>query len=263
MNINNFGLLNTLFGIINNGEQDNDYAVAAFLLRNIDRVKDLSVNEVIDQAYTTRSAVRRFCQRIGYDNFSQFKQSITQIIFPSNLTYRQFSTIHDYRKQRSFEIQTMVDDINTVMTDEQIGEIATLLHQYERVLLVCANNSSGDLVRFQQELLFANKIVSVVSDSYTANNRLNAVDEETLLLLVSTSGTFALEANQWLQSLPGHKILITGNTDPRFKQTYDQIYWISQQHIENDFSGVYGKYGMTYLFDLIAEYYLFQFMPKK
>ena len=30
MNINNFGLLNTLFGIINNGEQDNDYAVAAF-----------------------------------------------------------------------------------------------------------------------------------------------------------------------------------------------------------------------------------------
>ena len=156
MNINNFGLLNTLFGIINNGEQDNDYAVAAFLLRNIDRVKDLSVNEVIDQAYTTRSAVRRFCQRIGYENFSQFKQSITQIIFPSNLTYRQFSTIHDYRKQRSFEIQTMVDDINTVMTDEQIGEIATLLHQYERVILVCANNSSGDLVRFQQELMFAN-----------------------------------------------------------------------------------------------------------
>ena len=64
-------------------------------------------------------------------------------------------------------------------------------------------------------------------------------------------------------SLPGHKILITGNTDPRFKHTYDQIYWISQQHIENDFSGIYGKYGMTYLFDLIAEYYLFQFMPKK
>lgn len=263
MSLNNFGLLNTLYSIVNNGEQDNDYAVASFILKNIHRVQEISINEMVDHSFTTRSAVRRFCQRIGYDNFSEFKQSVSQIIFPSNLTYRNFSTISDYRKSRYHDIQAMLNDINTVFTDKQVGELASFIEQYERVILVCANNSSGDLIRFQQELLFANKIVYVVSDIYTANNSLSTVDEETLIILVSTSGTFALEANHWIQTFPAYKILITGNTSKHFNETYQKIYFISQQHIENDYSGIYGKYGMTYLFDLVAEYYLFQSMQKK
>lgn len=263
MSINNFGLLNTLYGMINNGEQDNDYAVASFILQNIHRVQEISINEMMEESFTTRSAVRRFCQRIGYDNFSEFKQSVSQIIFPSNLTYRHFSTISEYRKSRYHDIQAMLNDINTIFTDEQVGELASLIQQHKQVILVCANNSSGDLIRFQQELLFANKIVYVVADIYTASNNLRTVDDETLILLVSTSGTFALEADHWIQTLPGYKILITGNTERRFKETYQKIYFISQKHIENDYSGIYGKYGMTYLFDLVAEYYLFHYMQKR
>lgn len=263
MNINNFGLLNSLYGIVNNGEQDNDYAVATFILHNIHRIQEISINEVIDESFTTRSAVRRFCHRIGYDNFSEFKQSFSKLVFPSNLTFRHFLPIEDYRQSRHNEIQQMLDDLDQQISNETVVEIVSLISQYKKVVLVCANNTSGDLIRFQQELLFVEKIVFVISDVYEDNNLLNNVDEETLVIVVSASGTFASEADKWIQSLSSYKVLITGNQNLNFQQTYQKIYLLSQQHIDNDYSGVYGKYGITYLFDLIAESYFYQLQKGK
>jgi DNA-binding MurR/RpiR family transcriptional regulator len=60
MNINNLGLLNSLSSILNEGIKDSDYAIAVYLVENINRTSEISVNEIIDETFTSRSAVRRF-----------------------------------------------------------------------------------------------------------------------------------------------------------------------------------------------------------
>lgn len=263
MNINNFGLLNSLYSIINNGEQDNDYAIARFMLENIHRIQQLSINEMVDEAHTTRSAVRRLCHRIGYDNFSEIKTTFNKIAFPSNLNFRSFSSIQEYRLIRRTEITEMLSDIDKQITDSDIYELTAMLDEYQKIILICSNNTSDSLIKFQQELLFAGKFVFVISDVYKENKLMSELDEEALVVVISTSGTFAREAESWIESLNSYKVLITANRSEQLGSQYHHTYQLSQNNIDNDLTGVYGKYAIVYLFDLIAEHYFYTLQAKK
>lgn len=257
MSINKFGLLNALYEIVNSKERDNDYAVASYLLDNIKRINEVSINELVDQAFTTPSAVRRFCHRIGYDNFSELKASFSQLVFPSNLRLRHFHPISEYRGQRLADVRQVIQDIEDNVTDDMVETIATLIATYEKVILVSANNTSSELIKFQQELLFAEKIVYVISKDYKENSVLEEIDNASLLLVSSVSGTFADEASDWVKGLPSYNVLLTGNRDPAFLKNYDECFYISGENIKNDGTGVYGKYGLTLIFDFISESFFY------
>ncbi|AQP53568.1 MurR/RpiR family transcriptional regulator [Vagococcus penaei] len=257
MSINKFGLLNALYEIVNSKEHDNDYAVASYLLDNIKRINEVSVNELVNCAFTTPSAIRRFCHRIGYDNFSELKVSFSHLIFPSNLRLRQFHPMSEYRVQRLDSIRRVIQDIEKNFTDTMVETIVSLIVSYKKVILVSANNTSSELIKFQQELLFAEKIVYVISKDYKENSMLEEIDDETLLLVSSVSGTFAAEASEWVRGLPSYNILLTGNRDPEFLESYHDCFYMSGQDIKNDVTGVYGKYGLTLIFDFISESFFY------
>src|SRR5699024_11056023 len=120
MTIHNLGLLNVLGAIINEGDTNSDYAFTNYILNNINRINEVTVNEIIDNAYISRSSIRRFCNKLGYNNFSEFKGELTGIIFPSNIHLRTFKNVTDYRKELNYGLERMINDINTVITDEDI-----------------------------------------------------------------------------------------------------------------------------------------------
>ncbi len=256
MNINNLGLLNSLCSILNEGIKDSDYAIAVYLVENIDRSSEISVNEIIDETFTSRSAVRRFCNRLGYPNFSDLKKSITKLIFPSNLQYRSQENLLNHRQLLNKLIFQMIEDIDIMFSSTIIDELVDLLHKHKDVVLLSANNTSGDLIRFQQELIYGNKEIKIVSRAYTNNENIKSLTEESLLIVVSASGKFAEIVNDWLSQLKGEKVLITAFRNQSFLKIYRQVFYISQNSFSNDYLGIYGKYGIAYIFDLLASSYL-------
>lgn len=72
-----------------------------------------------------------------------------------------------------------------------------------------------------------------------------------LLITVSTSGKYAEILNDFLRELPGDKMMITGNRNENLAKSYDQVFYISNSSFTEDYLGIYGKYGITYLFDQI------------
>lgn len=263
MNINNLGLLNSLSFIMNEGIKDSDYAITVYIVNNLYRINDITINMIIDESYTSRSAVRRFCNRLGYDNFSDFKASITQLIFPSNLRHREFKSLEDHREHLNMLLLEIIKDINLTFSDNQINQIVEKIHKSEKVILLCANNTSGDLIKFQQELIYANKVINIVSNAYTNNRIVKDLDSHSLIITVSASGKFAEIANSWIKEMYGEKLLITANRDPLFTPIYDEIFHISQASFSNDYLGIYGKYGIVYIFDLISASYLYQYAHNK
>lgn len=262
-NINNLGLLNSLSLIINAGEHDSNYAIASYIIHNIERIHELSINELVDETFTSRSAIRRFSERLGYDNYSEMKASINRLIFPSDLRHRKPLDLKNHRDKIKDTVVDLIDDINSMWPNETVNEFVELLHNNKNILLVCANNTSGDLIRFQQELIFANKIIEIISGSYTNNELLNNTNQNYLIITVSASGKFAEIADYWIKSLSGYKILITANRNPILRENYDKLFYLSKGSFSQDKLGMYGKYGITYLFDLISNYYLYRFKNKK
>lgn len=257
MRINNLGLLNSLSFIINSENPENtDYTLAHFILNNLYRINSVSILELTEECFMSRSAVRRFCLRLGYNNFSALKNSISKLVFPSDLRHRNIKEEIDYREHIKELISATITDIDKQITDETINYFCGLINQKNHVVILCANNTSGNALRFQQELMYASKVIHVISGSFTTNEILKSLGAEDIIITISTSGKFADFSSEFVQSLKGEKFLITGNKDRKFESIYNEIFYISENSFSTDYLGIYGKYGITYILDLLSMQYL-------
>lgn len=89
VSINDFDVLNRISSIINSEFGSNDAAIARYLIAHIRRSSEINVAAITRDAFVTRSAVRRFCNRLGYQSLSDLKESFTQSVFPSDLSHRE------------------------------------------------------------------------------------------------------------------------------------------------------------------------------
>lgn len=257
MKINNLGLLNSLSFIINSENPENtDYTLAHFILNNLYRISSVSILEMTEECFTSRSAVRRFCLRLGYDNFSALKNSISKLVFPSDLRHRNIKEEIGYRKHIKELISETITDIDKQITDEIINYFCDLINRKDHVVILCANNTSGNALKFQQELMYASKVIHVISGSFTTNEILNSLGVGDIIITISASGKFADFSSEFVQSLQGEKFLITGNKDKKFESIYNEIFYISENSFSTDYLGIYGKYGITYILDLLSMQYL-------
>ena len=66
-----FSLMTALLAVMNESEpKDPYYVLAQYFLYHFDQLRDLNIYDVADACYVSRSGIRRFCQSIGFDNFS-------------------------------------------------------------------------------------------------------------------------------------------------------------------------------------------------
>ncbi len=256
--INNLGLLNNLSSIINTEKPENiNYVLARYLLDNLYQISSISVQELTEECFTSRSAVRRFCTKLGYDNFSELKKSVTRLVFPSNLKYRDIKDYSNYHSLIKKLIHDMMKDIDEQLPIEKINSLCQLIYKDVNVVFLCPNNTSGTIIKFQQELMFASKIINVISASFTTNEVLKSLNEEDIVITISTSGKFAEMSQEFVRSIKGYKLLITGNREKKLKNGYEEVIYISKESITNDYYSIYGKYGITYILDLLSMRYLY------
>lgn len=257
MSIHNLGLLNILGAIINEGDTNSDYAFTKYVLNNINRMNEITVNEIVDNAFVSRSSIRRFCNKLGYNNFSEFKSKLTAIIFPSNIHLRTFKSVGNYRKEVNVGLDEMIKDINAAITDETIEYLVNLIHSYDEIIFLSANNTSSNLIKFQQELFYAEKIVRLLNTNFNFEEA-NFGDNH-LIFVISISGVFSSSVDEMLQNMNSQKILVTVNRTRDTVSSYDEVVYLSQQDIAEDKIGLLSKYGITYLFDLISQYYIYKY----
>lgn len=220
-------------------------------------IQSVSITEIIDNAFVTRSAVRRFCNRMGFTSFSDLKDGITSALFPSDLNARDLAQdLNSYRSALDSGIQRMFIQMEQTVDKEVIEGLARELHRNSRVTLACAGNTSGVLNRFQQELFFAGKLTEVVTSDYESRLTRKPAQVTSLLVVVSASGVFARSFDYLIRQVDARKVLITANLELLNWGAYDRVLCLSEDQEGRDALGIYGKYGVSYFFDLLSSSYL-------
>lgn len=258
MNVKNLGLLNVLASILNGDESTSEYAITEYLVSRIDDIMRVTVNDIIDHAHVSRSSVRRYCNLLGYDNFSDFKENFSIISFPSNIHLRNFSGVSNYQYNLNAGLQQMFREMNEVVNKEVINNLTKKMESYDEILVFSANNTSSNLLKFQQELLYTKKIVKLVDLNLHYDNLRCLNTQDTLILVVSVSGLYAKAILKEIESLHGYKILVTANRSEKISCSFDEVIYLSERDVRNDRFGLLGKYGVTYFFDLLSENYIFR-----
>ncbi|MFQ6793392.1 MurR/RpiR family transcriptional regulator [Thomasclavelia sp.] len=69
-------LYNLLTYINASYSQDMYYTICYQVLNNIEKIPDISINELADLCYTSPATISRFCKALKCDNFTEFKKQV-------------------------------------------------------------------------------------------------------------------------------------------------------------------------------------------
>lgn len=260
MSNHGFGLLNIISSIINEERDGNDVAIARYLISNLRNSEAINVSAITERAHVTRSAVRRFCNRLGYQSLSELKNSFSQLVFPSDFRHRDPNlSFNEYRAELDIRMMEMYAEVEGRISDALLDELAYEIAQHRNVELLCTNNVSGNLMRFQQEMFFVGKIVRLnTQDNGKPPMRVETY-HDSLVIVVSVSGMFARELDERMWGRTAKKVLITAFSSKDTASRFDKAYYLSGRGDGIDELGVYSKYAITYLFDLLSSRYITQY----
>lgn len=256
MDLNNFGIMNSLMTIMSSQSDDNDKAIAQYMLSNVRRIDSISVHELSEEAFVSRSAIRRFCNRLGYSSWNSLKCNFNCNVFPSDLQYRDLTvTFDEYRRDLTNTIAEILQDVDSTVSKARLVFLARLIHEHNDVIFACPSNTASSLLRFQQEMFYGGKSIRLMKDAYTRHPASDG-KRSTLTVCVSVMGGFAEAIEPWLQNQPGRKVLITARSNPTNIDRYNDLFFISSTTQDRDTLGAYAKYAVPYFFDLLSASYL-------
>jgi len=255
MRINRMSLLNSLFSVINeNNEEDSHYVLAHYFLEHYHKLSELNIYDVAADCFVSRSSVRRFCQSIGYENFldlkTEFREYDDQYAF-----YMYHANRKNYREQLTNEINSMIIELDQRMNTEETDKIAERIHKSRYVVFLTSDTSTSIIREFQQSMIFHGKIIHLISNTYTDNTLITKLNKRDYIMTLSTTGIFADASRELITQCNAYKALITVNRDSRFLNWYDKVYHLSVNDL-SDGKSVYGKYGINYMFDVIYSVYV-------
>ena len=243
-----------------NDESDINVVLAKFFLENFRRIPEMSIYQVAEACFTSRSSVQRFIKSIGYETFTALKESTAEV-FSHQKSYHTYTDHTDYPNFLKDSVTAMMEDINTMAEKQKLVRIAERIHDSENVFLVTAEDSSPSLRGFQQTILSMNKLIRIVTSSAQTNpDVLETLTEKDCLITCSASGNYALAINDELIPNKAYKILVTLNRTILFESCYDSIFYLSDSCTPNNrelvtVRNVYTRYGMHYFFDLLFHQY--------
>lgn len=186
--IRHFSLMNSLLAVVNRSPHDSmDSTLARYFLERFDRLADLNVYDVAEECYTSRSGIRRFCQSIGLDNFSDLKS----YAWEWSRHRRLFSRYTDHENYRDYLVAALAEmdrTINEAVPEETLDRLARLLYRSRRIVILTSGFSSGAVRQFQQSMLYLHKVIDIVTDSTGDITQLEALTGDDALVVISEHG---------------------------------------------------------------------------
>lgn len=247
--INKYGLLNALLGIINNfDESDSKVIIAKYFLRNFDRIDEINIFDAADECFVTRTSIRRFAKFIGFDNFRTLKSDHEHYNY-----YKNTEDVTDYPVYLAEQMSKMVLDLS-----QRIGpEIDTIIEKMidcNEIVFLASDIYSSRCLEFQKEMILSGKMVRVVSYNFSDNKILGNIHPDSLLVVISISGGFISQIDKFTRNINCRKVIMTSVKDAALLKNYDLVLPVG----ENDQPAaktIYHTFAVEYFLDVIHHEY--------
>lgn len=261
LSVRHFSLMNSLLTVFNSTEPgDPENTIAKYFLEHFENLDCLNVYDVAEACYTSRSGIRRFCQSIGFDNFSALK-SCEWEWGTHHKFFIGYADHPDFKHHLAVQIQRMTESVNRQIGEEELDSLAQLIHDADNVVLLASDFSSMAVREFQQSMLFMHKITQILTDSFGSENSLENLGPSDLVIVLSASGNYARAARNQLSRCAACRVLVTVGRDHGLQGFFDAVLHLSPDDHYGERT-VYAKYGINYLFDLVYNRYFEKFCDR-
>lgn len=118
-----------LLRFIDNAEiHDSNYDIATILLKNIDRVRNMTIKEVSELCYVSQASISRFCRTMGFGSFKDFHAMIsTEFSLRDDYSRNYISALKkDPNQARETYTQLILSNIESVMDPENLKDLDSI-----------------------------------------------------------------------------------------------------------------------------------------
>lgn len=265
--LNRFNLLTTLLVILNsNDANDTNFIIAKYIIEHINEIKSMSIYDLADACFVSRSSIQRFLKNIGYESYTQLKHSI-DVVISHQKAYAAYTNRTGFPEFVSVSINNMITDIDATCAGKTFDHLVDLLYSSKNVYMLSAEDSVEAIKVFQRCMLSIGKIIRIYTNASSNFDFTSSLAKDDLVVVSSGTGNFALVINEMMKPITAHKYLLTWNTSTLFENNYEAIQYIgtSMSFSSSELTAsknVYNTYGLTYLFDRLFHAYFTRYHNK-
>lgn len=240
---------------------EREQKICEYILEHCEKVSRMSSRELGRQTFTSSTVIIRFCRKLGYDSYNDFKINLisdlklTEGSYPAETLSleKQENAITVINKIAELE-KSVIEATRNRMSVELIEKVCRKIDQvkYVDIIAVDANICIGD---YASHMFFHE---GKISNTYSCYNKqlylaLNGATDHVVFLL-SRSGEFKeiLEAAAEFKKAGIFTVAITGKTDSKLARLCDisleAIYHKDMEHLGNLVFHTSAKY----IFDTIT-----------
>jgi len=258
---NEIDILYILMSYVNvSSSQDMYYTIAHTILTNLEKIPDISINDLADLCYTSPATISRFCKDLNCKSFANFKHEMALAL---DSCKQEIHVEEEDEEKINKDPQYLVDKIYTETIESlkmgyqsvnihDIDRICHMIHHAKKVHMLGYQFNKIIANDFQMKLLKLKKFIYAFVERGDEIQKLDMIDEDTLVIIVT------VRARQQLLDTLINKIkeyhpqilMITMNKD--YENEYiDYIYCIDGLESQYTESSMQGTINFLTLFDLI------------
>lgn len=238
---------------------DINYNIALTMLKNIKSISDMSINKLADICYTSPATITRFCHKLGYSNFIQFKENIKIYIDTYNVGLMKPNAIF-YDMSRENILSSMASEINLEIENLKnsldlkiVDRVVELIYSSNNVCLFGTQFAQLMAQDLQRKLANLSKIVYHGNDVQEQERLAENLDENSLAILISPTGRFTLyHENLWskIEKSSSTVVIITEDKKPEYEKRSKYIIYLPSYSSNSDYTQRHG-YDLHYLIEYI------------
>ncbi|WP_050638502.1 MurR/RpiR family transcriptional regulator [Candidatus Stoquefichus sp. SB1] len=260
-NYNEVDILYTLMSYVNvSSSQDMYYTIAHTILTYLEKIPDISINDLADLCYTSPATISRFCKDLNCKSFANFKHEIAIALEISKDEIHLES--HDESEAKR-NPQFIVDKIYNETIDSlqkvhqsinihEIDKICHMIHQAKKVHMIGYQFNKIISNDFQMKMLKLRKFIYAFVERGDEIQRLDMIDEDSLVIIITVRARQQLIDSLIEKTCEHHPqiLLITMNKEYQ-NDKIDYIFTIDGTESRYSESSMQGTINFLSLLDLI------------
>ena len=258
---NEVDILYTLMSYVNvSSSQDMYYTIAHTILTNLEKIPDISINDLADLCYTSPATISRFCKDLNCKSFANFKYEMAVALeISKNEIHMKAEETQEIQKNPQYLVDKVYNEtIESIQKGYQsinihdIDRICHMIHSAKKVQMIGYQFNKIISNDFQMKLLKLKKFVYAFVERGDEIQKLDMIDEDTLVIIITVRARKPLLDTLVDKVKEHHPQILMITMNPHYQnENIDYIYCIDGTESDYTESSMQGTINFLTLLDLI------------
>lgn len=249
-------------------ENDSDHMIAAYILKHMFELKNVSIQDMARDCFTSTSTISRFVKEIGFQSLSELKsicahmESYVFELTNDSLKHLNFDKTHDHEivNQYTDMLCSSLQNFSHTIDFAQIDALNQMIYDNEHIAIF-GIHLPGSFAKYYQYMMMS---IGKFMESYDLQaehlKKSQVIQEGALVVIFSMEGNYLNTNKQVLLNLKKRKaklILITQNPINKYIDMFDHVLYLGDMTFAKA-----GRYKLQLFIEIlynryVQEYYHF------